>query len=364
MKIFLDNRDSNAPRPVSNQNVSSISGCMGFFGAGFRKILLPFSLLYGLITWLRNRLYDAGVFKSKSYEIPIICVGNLNTGGTGKSPMIEYLLNFLGKNYRVASLSRGYKRKTSGYYLLKGSETATEVGDEPLQFKSKYPEALVAVDANRQRGIENLLNEDPEVILLDDAFQHRKVKAGLNILLTAYNKIYTKDFMLPTGNLREPKGGAERAKIIIVTKCPPNLSLPEREKIRRRLQLRNYQHLYFSYINYADEIISESEKLALESWKEMEFCLVTGIANPKPLVEFLKAKGLRFEHHDFPDHHNFSQKEIGELKKKTRILTTEKDYMRLKNSLGTTPLFYLPIQTAFLENEEDFRRRISGFVGK
>ncbi len=362
MKILLDNRDSNSPRPASNQKVFSIKYFRSVAGGVLRKTLLPFSLLYGLITWLRNRLYDAGIFKSKSYSIPVICVGNLNTGGTGKSPMIEYLLGLLGNDYRVASLSRGYKRKTKGYYLLEGTEAAVEVGDEPLQFKIKYPKTFVAVDANRQRGIENLLNKKPEVILLDDAFQHRKVKAGLNILLSSYSNIYAKDFMLPTGNLREPRNGADRAKIVVITKCPPNLTLPERERIRRKLRLRNYQQLFFSFIKYADKVISTSGKLTLESWKKNEFCLVTGIANPQPLVDFLENKALKFRHHKFPDHHNFSNKEISELKKEKQVLTTEKDYMRLKDRLGDTSLFYLPIETAFLENEAGFRKVITDFI--
>ncbi|HSP11278.1 MAG TPA: tetraacyldisaccharide 4'-kinase [Salegentibacter sp.] len=327
-----------------------------------RKLLLPFSLLYGFIMLIRNFLYDSRILKSKSYDLPVICVGNLNTGGTGKSPMIEYLLKVLGKEYRVASLSRGYKRKTKGYQLLKGTETAAEVGDEPLQFKKKFPDALVAVDANRQNGIANLLKENPEVILLDDAFQHRKVKAGFNILLTTYGDLYSDDFMLPTGNLREPEFGSERADLIVVTKCPSNLTKEEQEHIRTKLELRNYQDLFFTSISYSEEVVSEEKKLKLEDLGKYHFTLVTGIANPSPLLEYLKKKNLSFKHKAFGDHHNFSNTEITELQKENLILTTEKDFMRLQGKIPLGKLFYLPIEISFLNKEIKFLEEILNYV--
>lgn len=327
-----------------------------------RKLLLPFSLLYGFVMLIRNFFYDSGILKSKSYDLPIICVGNLNTGGTGKSPMIEYLLNVLGKEYRVASLSRGYKRKTRGYQLLKGTEMASEVGDEPLQFKRKFPQALVAVDANRQNGISHLLNENPEIILLDDAFQHRKVKAGFNILLTAYGDLYRDDLMLPTGNLREPEFGAERADLIVVTKCPANLTRDEQDRIRTKLELRNYQELFFTSISYSEEVVSVEKKMKLEDLGKDRFTLVTGIANPAPLTEHLKKKNLNFRHKAFRDHHNFSNTEIAELQKENLILTTEKDYMRLQGEIPKEKLFYLPIKVAFLNREMEFLEEILNFV--
>lgn len=329
-----------------------------------RKLLFPFALLYGLITGWRNFLYNSQILKSKSYDIPVICVGNLNTGGTGKSPMIEYLIKLLKEDYRVASLSRGYKRKTKGYHLLKGNETGSEVGDEPLQFKKKFPEALIAVDENRQKGIEALVRKKAEVILLDDAFQHRKVTAGLNVMLTAYADLYVDDFLLPAGNLREPYSGAARAKIIFVTKCPENLTKTEQERIRKKLELRNYQQLYFSFIRYSDEIFSSITKQNLETLRNEKFTLVTGIANPKPLTTFLKKKQLNFIHKSFPDHHNFTQAEIEGLKKENLILTTEKDFMRLCERLPQEKLFYLPIEVGFINNEEDFLQAIKAFLNK
>jgi tetraacyldisaccharide 4'-kinase len=327
-----------------------------------RKMLIPFALLYGFVTWSRNLLYNAGILKSKSYDLPVICVGNLNAGGTGKSPMIEYLLKFLLPDYKVATLSRGYKRSTKGYKLLSGNETAAEVGDEPLQFKRKFNTAIVAVDADRQNGISKLQKENPEIILLDDAFQHRKVKAGLNILLTAYNDLYVNDFMLPTGYLREPTVGAERAKIIIVTKCPPKLTKREMETVRAKLRLQNYQELYFSFIEYDEEIISEEIKVKLSSLKDKKFTLVTGIANPKPLVKYLNKKGFDFDHRLFKDHHNFTEAEIAQLNKEELLLTTEKDYVRLHKSFKPGQLFYLSVKTAFLSREEEFKREILKFA--
>lgn len=330
----------------------------------FRKMLLPFALLYGFITWSRNLFYNAGILKSKTYDFPVICVGNLNTGGTGKSPMIEYLLKLLLPEFKVATLSRGYKRNTKDYRLLSENDTAAEVGDEPLQFKRKFKDALVAVDTDRQNGIEKLRQQQAEIILLDDAFQHRKVKAGLNILLTAYGDLYVKDFMLPTGNLREPTVGVERAKLVVVTKCPKNLTKSEMEGIRGSLRLQNYQQVFFSFIEYDEEIFSEDTTLKLSSLQDEKFTLVTGIARPEPLINFLEAKGLDFKHLAFKDHHNFSQAEITQLKKAPILLTTEKDYVRLHKNFRNGHLFYLPVKTAFLNKEVAFQQEILDFVHK
>ena len=329
-----------------------------------RKMLIPFSLLYGFMTWSRNLFYNAGIFKSKAYDFPVICVGNLNAGGTGKSPMIEYLLKLLLPEFNVATLSRGYKRSTKGYKLLSGKENAAEVGDEPLQFKRKFNKAMVAVDADRQNGISKLQEANADIILLDDAFQHRKVKAGLNILLTAYNDLYVNDFMLPTGYLREPTVGAERAKLVVVTKCPPKLTEREMETIRGKLRLQNYQHLYFSFIDYGEEIISEKTRAKLSRLNDEKFTLVTGIANPKPLVNYLQQKGFNFKHAVFKDHHNFSEAEIARLKKESLLLTTEKDYVRLYKNFENEQLFYLPVKTAFLDKEMEFKQEILKFVHK
>ena len=210
----------------------------------FRKILFPFSFLYFFIISLRNYFYDVGILKFFSFEIPIIVVGNLSVGGTGKTPMIEYLIRLLSENYKVATLSRGYKRKSKGFVLANAETDVLEIGDEPYQFLKKFPKIQVAVDANRKRGIENLLTQKnaPDIILLDDAYQHRKVKAGFYILLTAYEDFFFDDFILPVGNLREDKSGAKRADIVIVTKCPLAISIMEQEKIRNKIIKYQYNH--------------------------------------------------------------------------------------------------------------------------
>src|SRR6187402_2887550 len=204
-----------------------------------RKILFPLAVLYGWVTQLRNFLFDIGILKSYSFDLPVIAVGNLSVGGTGKTPQIEYLIRLLSSKYKVATLSRGYKRKSEGFVLADETSNAEILGDEPFQFFQKFKNVQVAVDANRKNGIEQLLSqpEKPEVILLDDAYQHRKVKAGFYILLTAYGDLYSDDFILPTGNLRESRSGANRADIVIVTKCPNNLSDQDQNKIQRKLKL-------------------------------------------------------------------------------------------------------------------------------
>ncbi|MDC8000747.1 tetraacyldisaccharide 4'-kinase [Aequorivita todarodis] len=323
-----------------------------------RKLLFPFSILYGGITALRNFFYNKGILKSKSYDFPVICVGNLSTGGTGKSPMIELLVSFLKDDNKIAVLSRGYKRKTSGYREVLTESTAEEVGDEPLQFKMKFPEISVAVCEDRQTGIEKL-QDKAAVILLDDAFQHRKVTASLSILLTSFDELYVDDCMLPAGNLREPKFGAGRADILVVTKCPDTLSDSKIETIKRKLKPKPHQELYFSKIGYASKIKNATEDKPLSYLKDREFLLVTGIANPKPLVGFLKNEGFSFEEKSFPDHHNFTVSEIEGLKKQGLILTTEKDFMRLQPIANTTEIYYLPIKTVILNGAEDsFKRRI------
>lgn len=323
-----------------------------------RKLLFPFAVLYGIITAFRNYFYNIGWLQSKKYDLPVICVGNLSVGGTGKSPMIEYLISFLKEEYKVAVLSRGYKRKTSGFLEVQESHTASQVGDEPLQIKQKFPETTVAVCADRQTGIEKL-KKTSEIILLDDAFQHRKVAASLNILLTPFNDLYIYDYMLPTGNLREPRAGALRADIIIVTKCPEKVAYAKLQEIQFKLELNPHQKIYFSKIGYDSSIYGVSETLPIDYLLQKKFTLVTGIANPTPLVDFLKQKGYDFEHHKFPDHHDFSPSEIEKLKKKDLIITTEKDYMRLQPKLKKFALYYLPIKTILLnEQSKYFEERI------
>lgn len=329
----------------------------------FRKILFPFALLYGLVMLFRNYLYDKGILKSIKFPFPVICVGNLSAGGTGKTPMIEYLLDLFSEHYKVAALSRGYGRDTKGFIMLDGSESARLVGDEPLQFKSRFKNAIIAVDENRVHGISLLKNRfSPEVVLLDDAFQHRKVQAGLNVLLTSYGDLYRDDFMLPTGNLREPSIGAERARIIVVTKCPVDLSKKEQDRIREILELRSYQRLYFSYIEYADKIYNQDEGISLSAILNEKITLVTGIANPNPLCHHLEKMKIEFTHFKFPDHHNFSSSDLKRFTSASRILTTEKDYMRLKHLISHPGLYYLPIKMKFLSNTDEFNRELLQYV--
>lgn len=327
-----------------------------------RIILLPLVPIYFIVSWIRNWLYDNNILKSKSYNIPIICVGNLSTGGTGKTPMIEYLIRFLQSKKRIATLSRGYKRTTEGFILANEQATAKTIGDEPYQFYRKFKSISVAVDGDRQRGIENLLSgkNSPNIILLDDAYQHRKVKAGLNILLTSYEKPYYKDFVLPTGNLREPRIGRKRAHIVIVTKCNVNITQNEKDTIKRKLKLKSHQSVFFSYIDYATEVVGFETKLRLEGLPK--FTLVTGIANSKPLVRFLVERGLSFDHIEYPDHHNYRVDEIGMLSEKDLIITTEKDFVRLSayDSLKQI-LFYLPIEVK-IDDEKRFNALIDGYI--
>ncbi|MBN2868484.1 MAG: tetraacyldisaccharide 4'-kinase [Flavobacteriaceae bacterium] len=328
-----------------------------------RIILFPFVPIYFLVTWFRNLAYDKGWFKSMSYDFPVVCVGNLSAGGTGKTPMVEYLIRLLKDETNLATLSRGYGRKTKGFLLAENNITATELGDEPFQFYHKFKDEItVAVDEDRQHGIATLraLKTKPEVVILDDAFQHRKVKAGYNILLTTYANLYVDDFVLPTGNLREPKKGAKRANIIVVTKCPEFLSQEEKEAIVLRLKPNVYQHVFFSHIGYKDSVLKETQKVSLNELKS--FTLVTGIANAKPLVNFLKSQELDFNHIEFKDHHHFTANDINKLSKLDSIVTTEKDYMRLKNEdILKDKLYFLPIKMV-IDNSEKFDALVKEFT--
>lgn len=328
-----------------------------------RKILFPIVPIYYVITWLRNWFYDKGWFASKSYSFPVICVGNLSVGGTGKTPMIEYLISLLKNTYKVATLSRGYKRSTKGFYVADNTSTAATIGDEPFQFYNKFKKTItVAVDADRQNGIAQLKSEiNPDVILLDDAFQHRKVNAGFNIMLSTFDKLYIDDIVLPTGDLREPKGGAKRADIIVVTKCPNDLNESDKVQIKSRLKLKAYQHLFFSHIAYSETVLSaEQNSVELSDLSIEEFTLVTGIANPKPLVAHLQDQEMNFEHLNFSDHHEFTTKELEELNSKSLIITTEKDYMRLQGKIDT-PIYYLPIKVV-VDQPKLFADLITDFV--
>lgn len=350
-----------------------------------RALALPFSIIYGIITWVRNKLYDVGIFSSTEFSLPVISVGNLSVGGTGKSPHIEYLIRLLKGSYSVAALSRGYGRRSGGFLVISEEATTEDAGDEPLQFRKKFgDDVVVAVDSKRVRGIKKLLQmpQPPGVVLLDDAFQHRAVKPSLSILLTDFSNPYHKDSMLPTGTLREFSKGAKRADIIIVTKAPANLVPIEKRNIIKDLKPRPYQRVYFSYITYGDFIPAKKDGSRLPLSKEFYFerdysiVLLTGIANPAPLEEYLKAKAKEVISVKFADHHEYSETDVTKLRKifdnlaaeNKIILTTEKDAMRLQRPgleelLSTLPLFYIPIEIRFHDKDaEEFDKQILDHV--
>jgi tetraacyldisaccharide 4'-kinase len=331
----------------------------------FRKILFPFAVLYGWITQLRNFLYDIGVFKSYAFDVPVIAVGNLSVGGTGKTPQIEYLIRLLSEKYRVATLSRGYKRQSKGFILANDTSTASQLGDEPFQFYKKFQNTLVAVDADRKSGIEQLLSlpDKPEVILLDDAFQHRKVKAGFYILLTSYDDLFCDDFILPMGNLRESRSGVKRADMYIVTKCPNDLSEIEQNKIKKKVGLDS--PIFFSSIAYDDSVYSSDNSFKVSEIKIQTKLLLAGIAKPKSFFAYLQNENDIVM--KFSDHHHFSEDDILNIKKQAKnnlIITTEKDFVRLNDSISKEQLFYLPIKTSFIFGGNDFDKTILNYVGK
>jgi tetraacyldisaccharide 4'-kinase len=272
----------------------------------------------------------------------------------------------LSDKYKVATLSRGYKRQSEGFILANSTSNARILGDEPFQFYQKFKNIQVAVDANRKNGIEQLLSqpEKPNLILLDDAFQHRKVKAGFYILLTSYGDLYSDDFMLPTGNLRESRSGAQRANVVIVTKCPSDLSLEEQNKIKTKLKLSASQELYFTFIDYDDCIYSEKESMKVSEVQSIDKLLLAGIAKPEPFFAYLQ--NANDECLTFPDHHHFTDKDILDIKNKSQnkiIITTEKDFVRLKGSVPSEQLFYLPIKCSYLSGGENFDKIIMNYVG-
>lgn len=328
-----------------------------------RKILFPLSILYGWTTALRNFLFDKGFLKSYSFDIPIIAVGNLSVGGTGKTPQIEYLIRLLSPNYSVATLSRGYKRKSKGFLLANAATKAEILGDEPYQMFQKFPQIQVAVDADRKNGIEKLLSlkPKPEIILLDDAFQHRRVKAGFYILLTSYDDLFCNDFMLPTGNLREPRFGAQRADVIIVTKCPKELSERAQNEIKQKINLD--KPIFFSYIAYDEKVYNEKESQEINQIHHLDKLLLAGIAKPEPFFEYFTVGNN--ETMRYPDHHHYSENDRIDITKKANkrlIITTEKDYVRLKDQ-NIESLYYLPIKSSFISEATIFNQIILNYVG-
>ena len=346
------------------------------FLKSFRVLLFPFAVLYGLVVFIRNRLYDMGRLKYSEFNFPLICVGNIAVGGTGKSPMVEYLVDLLQHEFKVATLSRGYKRKTKGYVLAGANTTALEIGDEPMQFHLKFPKVPVAVGEERLVGIPHLLQDHPDLraIILDDAFQHRTVKAGWNILLTEYSNLYSNDFFLPTGDLRDEWSSAKRAEVIVVTKCPFDITEEKKQKIIRSLQPEPEQKVFFTCIEYGTPYhIFDPTDLWILTPRD-EALLVCGIANPKPLKDYLHNQVHTYYQQDFSDHHIFSIDDFNEIKEKFNdinardklILTTEKDAVRFSKfteELAILPMYVLPIRHRFLFGEaEQFNQLVKDFI--
>ena len=341
-----------------------------------RILLLPISFLYHIVLTIRHKLYDWHIFKITRFEKPVICVGNLNLGGTGNTPHTEYLINILKNDYRVATLSRGYGRNTKGFKMAESTSTYEDLGDEPLLYFKKFPEIMVAVDEDRVDGTRKLLYSpnNAEVILLDDAFQHRSIRAGLNILLTEYQHLYCNDFLFPAGTLRDVKSAAKRAHIIVVSKSPKDLDEGEKQQIIRELKPNEEQKVFFSYLEYAPlQPLNEKAKAvtAENTDSVMAFC---GIANPKPFIEELKKCHKTVDSLSFADHHTYKESEVNDILKrfenlsgeKKIIVTTEKDAARLTNSpylcqFETAPLYVLPISVRFHE-EEMFNETILNYV--
>lgn len=337
--------------------------------------------MYGMITWIRNKLFDWNVLISKSFQIPVISVGNLSAGGTGKTPHVEYLINLLSEDNKLATLSRGYKRKTRGFVLANDSTTVDAIGDEPFQFKTKFPNVSVAVDEERVRGINQLLSQKKktEIILLDDAFQHRYVKPGLSILLTDFYKLYSSDYVLPTGSLREFRLGAKRADIIIVTKSPKMLSPITRKRVQKSLKLTSNQSLYFSFVKHGKlKQIPQMEFIPDQQSQYSSILMVTGIANPYPLEQKLQAKCTHLEKEVFTDHHQFTEYDVNKIIEKFNgiftknkiIVTTEKDMGRLTQpglieKLKSLPICYMPIEVKIHKDDKlNFDNQIIEYVEK
>ena len=347
-------------------------------------ILFPLSLLYGFIIYIRNRLYDFKLLKSNSFNIPLISVGNITVGGTGKTPHIEYLVDFLKSEFNVATLSRGYKRKTKGFILSTSESTDLEIGDEPRQIKQKFPEINVAVDADRTNGINQLIasNKDLDVILLDDAYQHRKVDANLSILLIDYSRPIDKDYILPFGDLREHRFEKKRANIIIITKSPKDIKPIDRRIIFNELKSYPFQVIYFTCFDYGELKTVYNTSANTNNRKNLNdynILLVTGIANPKPLREhILENISKNIQELEYSDHYNYKESDFKKIMNrfnsiesdKKFIITTEKDAMRLQkfsniaNNLKDS-FFYIPIQVTFLNDRTDnFNQQITEYVRK
>lgn len=344
-------------------------------------LLMPVGLAYGLVTHARNKLYDWRLLASRKFELPTIGVGNLAVGGAGKTPLIEYMIRlFLREGLYPITLSRGYKRKTTGFVLATDASVVDEIGDEPLLYKTKY-QINVAVDANRVRGIRNLIRmfgrQDP-VILLDDVYQHRAVRSGLNILVTEYNNIYYRDAMLPAGNLREFSSGVKRADVIVVTKTPDRTTPVEMRAVLKDIKPLAHQRVFFSYLKYGELYSITNHNVKLDTLNELfryRVIAFTGIANPEPMISYLKEYAAEVKHLPFADHYQYQKQDLINIERYFQkqegpdkiLVTTEKDLMRLKlpalwSLAKTLNIYILPVEVTLKEKEQEFDEMILHFA--
>ncbi len=345
-----------------------------------RILLLPFSALYGLVVFVRNVLFDTGILESKTFDVPIICIGNLSVGGTGKTPHCEYLFNYLLQSYQTALLSRGYKRKTKGVLIASSNHSASDIGDEPKQMANKFPSLQVAVAEKRALGIQALLSasQKPDVIVMDDAFQHRYVKPGFAVVLIDYNRPVWNDFFLPAGNLREPISSLNRANCVIITKCPANLSEDKATQIKERLKLSKDQSLYFTTLNYGKLYPLISENSITENLQDYTIIALSGIASPQPFLNQVQSLSNNTIPISFKDHRDFNKNEIHKISKVWKsidnprkiIITTEKDAVKLKEleqfaAQWVKQTFVQPLEIKFLFGQQNnFNTEINNYVRK
>ena len=343
------------------------------------KILLfPFAFIYGIVVYVRNLLYDYNFLHSITHQKPIICVGNISYGGTGKTPTVEYIFTLLKENFQIAILSRGYKRNSKGFVLANEKSLSTDIGDEPKQFKNKFKDIYVAVSENRNEGVKKIIaiKKDIDCIILDDAFQHRAIKAGFYLLVTDYNNLFYKDFLLPVGTLREFSKGYKRADVIIVSKCPSDISSDEKNQILRKIKSKPHQQVVFSYIKYGKCIAVYSELHEHIDTVGKTVMLFTGIGNSKPIESYLNEQKCLLQIKRFRDHHEYSDNDLINIRESFNniavenkiLLTTEKDLMRIergeqKEILRNLPFYYLPIEIDFFaQDKELFNQIIYSYV--
>lgn len=346
-----------------------------------KKILLfPFAVIYGIITALRNFLYDWKILSSKSFDVHTICVGNLAVGGTGKTPHVEYLIHLLKNEMKLAVLSRGYKRKSTGFIHATNSSSINDIGDEPLLYKTKNPDLDVCVDGNRVNGVKNILafSEPPKVIILDDAYQHRALNCELKIIISEYTNVFINDCMMPAGYLRESKRGINRADIVIISKTPERTSAVEMRNLSKDLKLLAHQQLFFSWLKYGELYGFQNPNETINTLNDLfryRIILFTGIGNPTPMVTYLKEYSSDVKHIPFSDHHQFTINDIDDIRAELDaieggnkiVITTEKDAMRLRNGdlqdlANTLPLYVLPIEIDFKDKTQEFNETIINYV--